>query len=102
MHIYNLRWLAKLNFDPEVWVLREIWLNIQYLEVNQDIFLGPLNNFKRFVVIQPSSWRLVLSFESWDSLESFYLSFPELNVHGCIQGQVLSVFFSDINHYPFI
>lgn len=46
MHIYNLRWLAKLNFDPEVWVLREIRFEfwIEYpVEVNQEIFLGPLN-----------------------------------------------------------
>ena len=61
MHIYNLRWLAKLNFDPEVWVLREIKYPV---EVNQDIFLGRLNSFKSFVMIQPSSWRLVLSFAS--------------------------------------
>ena len=79
MHIYNLRWLAKLNFDPEVWVLREIWFEfwIQYpVEVNQEIFLGPLNSSYSFVMKQPSSqpWRLDLSFESWDSLESFYLS----------------------------
>ena len=69
-------------------------IQIDYLvEVNQDIFLGHLDSsYESFVMIQPlsQSWRLDLSFESWDSLESFYLSCLVWSVHGCIQGGFLS------------